>query len=95
MDVEGFGEVGFHGEYREINPSDRLVWTEAYEGLPDADANAALNTMTLTETDGRTKMEILIEHKDKAGRDGHVESGMESGLQDGLDLLEEVARSLR
>jgi uncharacterized protein YndB with AHSA1/START domain len=94
MDVEGFGEVGFHGEYREIVPNERLVSTEAYEGVPDADAQAAVDTLTLSELDGRTLMTILVEHPTKEGRDLHIESGMEDGLQDALDLAEEVAASL-
>src|SRR6478672_7646719 len=36
MDAPGLGEVGFHGEYREIVPNERLVSTEAYEGIQDA-----------------------------------------------------------
>jgi uncharacterized protein YndB with AHSA1/START domain len=94
MDVEGFGEVGFHGEYREIVPNERIVSTEAYEGIPDADENAAVNTLTLTDLGERTLLEILVEHRTKEGRDAHVESGMEDGLQDALDLLEEIAVSL-
>jgi uncharacterized protein YndB with AHSA1/START domain len=88
---EGF-EVGFHGEYREIVPNERLVSTEVYEGMPDAEA---LNTLTLTESDGRTTLTILVEHTSKEDRDGHINSGMEDGMQDALDLLEEVAVSLR
>ena len=42
MVADGDFEVGFHGEYREIVPNERLVSTEAYEGIPDADAHAAL-----------------------------------------------------
>ena len=87
-------EVGFHGEYREIEPFERLVSTEAYEGIPDADANAAVDTLTLTEVDGRTLMTVLVEHPTKEGRDAHIESGMEDGMQDAMDLLEEVAVSL-
>ena len=89
------GEVGFHGEYREIEPFERLVSTEAYEGIPDADANAAVDTLTLTEVDGRTLMTVLVEHPTKEGRDAHIESGMEDGMQDALELLEQVAVSLR
>ena len=91
---EGPFEVGFHGEYREIEPFERLVSTEAYEGIPDADANAAVDTLTLTEVDGRTLMTVLVEHPTKEGRDAHIESGMEDGMQDAMDLLEEVAVSL-
>jgi uncharacterized protein YndB with AHSA1/START domain/catechol 2,3-dioxygenase-like lactoylglutathione lyase family enzyme len=84
-------EVGFHGEYRELVPDERIVCTEVYEGIPDAEAHAALDTLTLAEADGRTTLTILVEHPTKEGRDAHVESGMEDGLQDALDLLEEVA----
>jgi uncharacterized protein YndB with AHSA1/START domain len=85
-------EVGFHGEYREIVPDERIVSTEVYEGFPDAEA---LNTLTLTERDGRTTLEVLVQHKTKEHRDGHLESGMEDGMQDAMDLLEQVAVSLR
>ena len=92
MVAHGDMEVAFHGEYREIVPNERLVSTEVFEGFPDAQS---LNTLTLTETDGRTRLEILVEHENRQHRDAHIDSGMEDGLQDALDLLEEVAGSLR
>ena len=61
------------------------------EGLPE---EVAVNTATFTEQDGRTKLTILVQHSTKEFRDGHVESGMEDGLQDALDLLEEVAATI-
>jgi uncharacterized protein YndB with AHSA1/START domain len=92
---DGF-EVGFHGEYLEIVPNERIVSTEIYEGMPEGvPEEVAVNTMTLTEADGRTTVEILVQHTSKEYRDAHVDSGMEAGLQDALDLLEEVAVSLR
>jgi uncharacterized protein YndB with AHSA1/START domain len=91
---DGF-EVGFHGEYREIVPNERIVSTEAYEGAPDPDGNATLNTATFTEVDGRTTLTILVEAPSKEVRDAIIESGMEDGLQDALTLLEQVAISLR
>ncbi len=87
-------EVAFHGEYKKIVPNERLVSTEAYEGIPDPDANAALNTLTLTEVDGRTRLEVLVEHPTQEGRDMHIQSGMEGGMQEALDRLERVAVSL-
>ena len=92
MVADGGFEVGFHGEYREIVPNERLVSTEVYEGMPDAEA---LDTMTLSEADGRTTVTILVQHSSKEHRDAHIESGMEDGMQDALDLLEQVAISLR
>ena len=88
-------EVGFHGEYREIVPNERLVSTEVYEGIPDAEEHAALNILTLIEQDGRTTLTVLVEHPTKEGRDAHINSGMEDGMQDAMDLLEQLAVSLR
>jgi uncharacterized protein YndB with AHSA1/START domain len=88
---EGF-DVAFHGDYREIVPDERIVSTEVYEGMPGAEA---LDTITFTEVDGRTTVEILVEHDSKESRDAHIESGMEDGMQEAMDLLEEVAVSLR
>jgi uncharacterized protein YndB with AHSA1/START domain len=92
MVADGGFEVAFHGEYREIDPNERIVSTEVFEGMPDAEA---VNTATFTEVDGRTVLEILVQHASKEHRDAHIESGMEAGLQDALDLLEQVAISLR
>ena len=91
MVANGGFEVGFHGEYREIVPNERIVSTEVYEGMPDAEA---LDTVTFTEVDGRTILTILVQHASKRDRDAHVESGMEDGMQDAMDLLEQVAVSL-
>jgi uncharacterized protein YndB with AHSA1/START domain len=88
---DGF-EVAFHGEFREIVPNERLVSTEVFERMPDAEA---LDTATFAEVDGRTTLTILTQLKTKAHRDAYIESGMEDGLQDALDLLEELAFSLR
>ena len=85
-------EVAFHGEYREIVPAERMVWTEVFEGMPDAEA---LNTITFTEADGHTTVRMLVEHTSREYRDAHINSGMEDGLQEAMDQLEEVARSLR
>ena len=92
MVADGGFEVAFHGEYREIVPNERLVSTEVYEAMPDGEA---LNTLTLTEAGGRTTLTVLVEHTSKEDRDAHVNSGMEAGMQEGMDLLEQVAISLR
>jgi len=93
--ADGGMEVGFHGEYREIVPNERVVSTEAFEGIPDPDANATLNTATFTEADGRTTLTILVEAPSKEVRDAMIDSGMEAGMQDALDLLEQAAVALR
>ena len=94
---DGF-EVAFHGEYREIVPNEWIVSTETYEGVPEGVSEedaTTVNTATFSEADGRTTVTILVQASSKESRDAIVESGMEAGLQDALDLLEEVAVSLR
>jgi uncharacterized protein YndB with AHSA1/START domain len=91
MTAHGEFEVGFHGEYRELVENERIVSTEVYEGAPDAQA---LNTLTLTEHDGRTTLAILVQHQSKANRDMHIDSGMEGGMNESLDALEQVSRAL-
>jgi uncharacterized protein YndB with AHSA1/START domain len=89
-------EVAFHGEYREIVPNERLVSTEVYEGVPQGEGEeGTLNTATFTEADGRTTLTILVQAPSKEIRDAIIDSGMEAGMQDAMDLLEEVAVSLR
>jgi uncharacterized protein YndB with AHSA1/START domain len=94
MDASNGQEVGFHGEFREIVPNERIVQTEAYEGIPDPDESANVNTMTLVEADGRTTMELLIQCVNKESRDMQIASGMEEGMQESYDDLEDVAKSL-
>jgi uncharacterized protein YndB with AHSA1/START domain len=98
MVTEDGVEVGFHGEYREIVPNERIVSTEVYEGLPEGvseEDGATVNTATFTDADGRTTLTILVQASSKVSRDAIIDSGMEAGLQDALDLLEQVAVSLR
>jgi uncharacterized protein YndB with AHSA1/START domain len=95
--AHGF-EVGFHGEYREIVPNERVVTTETYEGLPEGvseEEGSTLNTATFIEANGCTTLTILVQATNKASRDAIIDSGMEAGLQDALDLMEQVAVSLR
>jgi uncharacterized protein YndB with AHSA1/START domain len=97
MVADGGMEVGFHGEYREIVPNERIVSTETFEGLPEGvpeEDGTTVNTATFSEADGRTTLTILVQAPSKETRDAIVDSGMEAGLQDALDNLEQVAVSL-
>ena len=85
-------EVGFHGEYREVRPYDRLVNTEIYEGAPEGGVSVV--TSTFTETDGRTLLTQLCEYGSREVRDAVIDSGMEGGMQSSYDELEKVATSL-
>ena len=92
MTADNGEEVEFYGEYREVDAPGRLVSTETYAPFPDS---PALNTLTFEERDGRTSARLLVSHTDQQSRDMHLQSGMEDGLRDALDLLEAVAQSLR
>ena len=92
MTANGGFEVAFHGEYREISPNERIVSTEIYEGAPEA---VAVVTHTFTEENGRTTLTTLTELPSQEIRDTIINSGMEGGLQEAMDHLEQVAVSLR
>ncbi len=63
--------------------------------LEDADATPVVNTLTLTEVQGRTTLTLLTECPSQQVRDLIINSGMEGGMQEAWDLLEQVAISLR
>jgi uncharacterized protein YndB with AHSA1/START domain len=90
---EGF-EVAFHGEYREIVPNERVVCTEVFEGVPETNGDVVC-TYTFTEKDGRATLTLLVDHPNKETRDMVIDSGMEGGMQEAMDHLEQVAISLR
>jgi uncharacterized protein YndB with AHSA1/START domain len=83
--------LGFTASNRELVANERIVCTEVYEGMPQG---VAVNTMTFSEADGRTTLAILMQHANRQHRDAHINSGMETGMQDAMDLLEQVAISL-
>ena len=93
--TDGGFEVAFHGKYQEIISNERLVYTEVFEGMPGGEgAGEALNTLTFTEKDGRTTVTTLVQTENQEDRDAIINSGMEAGMQDAMDLLEQVAISL-
>ncbi len=86
-------EVAFHGEYHEIVPDEKLVNTEIFEGAPEA--GAAVVTCTFQDLeDGRTKLSMLTRVDTLQIRDMIIGTGMETGAQEGLDILEQIAIEL-
>jgi uncharacterized protein YndB with AHSA1/START domain len=95
MVAPGGFEVAFHGTYREIVPDERIVNTQVYE-VPEApEGEGVLNIVTFTEVDGRTILSLLVQTASKQERDAIMSSGMEVGMQEQMDLLEQLAISLR
>ena len=88
--ANGGFDVGFHGIYKDIVPDEKIVSTEVFEGMPDAQAVSTVRF--ITSPDGRhTSLSILVQHTSRANRDIHLQSGMEEGLNEALDLLEELS----
>jgi uncharacterized protein YndB with AHSA1/START domain len=94
MTANGGFEVAFHGEYLQLVPDEKIVCTEVFEGVPDGDNDPARCTYTFADLDGRTRLTVLTEVSSVQVRDAIVASGMESGMQEGLDALEKLAISL-
>ncbi|MDN5929561.1 MAG: hypothetical protein L0I24_00595 [Pseudonocardia sp.] len=77
---------------REIVPDALIVCTEVYEGAPDS--GAARCSYAFAEAGGRTTVTLLTELPSKEIRDVLLATGMETGLQAGWDILEQMAVSL-
>jgi uncharacterized protein YndB with AHSA1/START domain len=77
-------EFAFHGEYREIVPPERVVSTFEFEGMP---GHVVVETVTLEDVDGKTKLTTASVFESVEDRDGMVASGMESGATESMDRL--------
>ena len=68
-------DMGMSGEYRELSAPDRLVSTESMDDYP----GEAIVTVTLVETNGKTRMTSLVQYASKEVGDAVIASGMEHG----------------
>lgn len=89
-DAEG-NEFGFHGVFHGPPTPERLVQTFEFEGAP---GHVSLDSLTLEERDGRTLVHIHSVHETVEARDAMVESGMEDGVQQGYERLDELVARL-
>lgn len=80
----------FHGVIHEMNKEEyRAIQTFEFDGLPEK-GHVAMDTMTLTEKDGKTLLRTISVFQTVADRDGMVASGMQDGYNEGLDVLAEL-----
>jgi uncharacterized protein YndB with AHSA1/START domain len=91
MRAHSGAQVAFHGEFRELVPGERIVSTEVFEGMPDGEA---LNIITFGDLGERSVLELLMRLGSREERDMVLATGMEDGVQEGMDLLEQVAIEL-
>ena len=84
-------EFGFHGAFHEMS-IDNMVQTFEFEGYP---GHVSLDTMTLEELPGnRTKATIHSVFQSVSDRDGMVQAGMEKGVREGYERLDEILRAM-
>jgi uncharacterized protein YndB with AHSA1/START domain len=87
-DEDGKEVAAFFGSFHEVRQNERIVWTFTYEGEPDG---VALETMTFEPLEGgRTRLRILSVLKDFESRDGMLASGMDVGVNEGYEKLDEL-----
>ena len=89
-DADG-NEFGFHGVFHGTPSPDGIVRTFEFEGAP---GQVSLETLTLEEHDGRTLVRTNSVFQSVEARDAMVESGMESGVNDSMERLEELLARL-
>jgi uncharacterized protein YndB with AHSA1/START domain len=79
---------GFHGSFHEVRPNELIVQTFTFEGMPDG---VALEKLVLEDLgDGRTRLTATSLVDSFADRDAFVASGMETGVIEGYERLDEV-----
>lgn len=89
-DAEG-NEYAFHGVYHEVTP-ERIVDTFEYEAMP---GHVALETVTLEDLDGRTKVTDRVVYQTVEDRDGTLQSGMEEGMNETMDRFTELVEEMQ
>ncbi|HEX5465281.1 MAG TPA: SRPBCC family protein [Candidatus Limnocylindrales bacterium] len=84
-------EYGFHGVFHGDPSPEGMVQTFEFEGAP---GHVSLDTVTFEERGGRTILRIHSVHQTVEARDAMIAAGMESGVVEGYDRLDEVLQGL-
>jgi uncharacterized protein YndB with AHSA1/START domain len=91
--MEDGTEHAFRGEFLEIQPPERIVWTFEYEPMA---GHIVTDAVTFTEPEpGKTLITVLSTFASQEDRDGMLQSGMEAGAAESYDRLEELLATLR
>jgi uncharacterized protein YndB with AHSA1/START domain len=85
------GEAAFHGEYREITPPSRLVFTEIFEEFPDS---VSLVTSVFGDEGGKTRLTATVRYPSREVRDMVIASGMERGAAISYDRLDDLVMGM-
>jgi len=85
---DGEEVASFFGSFHEVRPGERLVQTFTWEGAPDG---VSLDTVTFIDLgDGRTRIEELSVVESMETRDAILQSGMDTGVIEGYEKLDEL-----
>lgn len=86
--VDGEDEYGFYGSFHEVRPNETIVQTFTFEGMPDG---VSLERMDLEDLgNGRTRLTALSLVDSFEDRDAFVASGMEQGIRESYERLDEL-----
>ena len=86
--VEDGAEYGFLGSFHEVRPGELIVQTFSFEGMPDG---VALEKLVFEDLgSGRTRLTSTSLVDSFEGRDGFVASGMEVGVREGYERLDDL-----
>jgi len=91
-DVEG-NEYAFSGVYHAIVPGEQVISTFEFEPLPGH--HVILETMKLSDEDGKTRLSVTSVFQSVEDRDGMLQSGMEGGMNESYDRLDELIAQLQ
>jgi uncharacterized protein YndB with AHSA1/START domain len=86
------GEAGFHGEYREVTPPARVVFTEIFEDFPDV---VSVVTAELSDEGGKTRLTATVSYPSVEVRDMVMSTGMSRGAGISYDRLEDLVAELQ
>jgi uncharacterized protein YndB with AHSA1/START domain len=88
LHIDGENEYGFYGSFHEVRPDEVIVQTFTFEGFPDG---VSLDRLVLEDIgDGRTRLTATSLVDSFEGRDAFVASGMEVGIREGYERLDEL-----
>jgi uncharacterized protein YndB with AHSA1/START domain len=88
LHTRGDDEFGFHGSFHEVRPDELIVQTFCFEGFPD---QVALERLVLEDLgNGRTRLTATSLVDSFEARDAFVASGMEGGVREGYERLDEL-----
>jgi uncharacterized protein YndB with AHSA1/START domain len=86
-------KYGFHGVYHEVLAPERIISTFEFEGLPEK-GHVILGTTIFEAFPGnRTRITSQSVFQSVADRDGMVQAGMERGVNQGFERLDEILAS--